>query len=301
MKLMRMLVRSLPQRLSFKLVAALATRTQRPPLTPAQAEALALATRIRVGPERRHVAWQWGETGPLVVLVHGWNGRSGQMAPLAAHLAACGFRCIALEVTGHGDAPGRRTRWRCFIDEPAELVAALQGEPVHAVVGHSAGGLAAMASRSLKGLRARRWVCICSPSHPFPPIDVVRKKLDPPAAVVDLYREHIAQQFTTTWADLAAGRAFAGAGPELLLLYDEADRVVDPLEGDRIARWCPGAQLVKTTGHGHTKVLAAPELKEKIAAFLLAEPPAAGSAPTDGEARDADIAARGASLAAPVV
>jgi len=98
--------------------------------------------------------------------------------PLAIEIAKSGFRCVAIEVTGHGSSPGNRTGWAHFIEDVAALTRSLDQE-VHAYVAHSAGGLTTMAARSLKAIQAKLYVCICAPSYPFPPIDVIRKRLNP--------------------------------------------------------------------------------------------------------------------------
>lgn len=255
----------LPKRLALGMVRALAS-SKRPAITSTQQLALSQATELRYGKANRNVAWAWGD-GPLVILVHGWNGRAAQLAPLAQKLASQGFRCVAIEVSGHGDSPGARPEWTHFIDDIAALTQSL-GQLVHAYVAHSAGGLTTMAARGLKGIAASRYLCICAPSHPFPPIDVLRKRLNPAVRVIDGYRGFIARQFGAGWDELASGSAYAGAGSELLLFYDKADRFVGHKEGDRIARLCPGARLMKTDSYGHMKVLEAPELVEAAGLFL---------------------------------
>jgi len=224
-------------------------------------------SRLRYGPKKRNAAWIWGE-GPIVVFVHGWNGSAVQLAPLAQRIAGRGFRCVAIDVTGHGGSQGNRTGWRHFIDDVAALTEAL-GTAVYAYVGHSAGGLTLMAARAIRGIRAEKYVCVCTPSHPFPPIRAVKGNLDPPPRTLGAYQDFIASQFDSTWQELTEGRAFLGANADLLLFYDQTDRFVDHTEGDRIKSWCSGAQLTKTSGYGHMKVLGAPELEQSIAGFLL--------------------------------
>ncbi|MDZ4144483.1 alpha/beta fold hydrolase [Hydrogenophaga sp.] len=268
-KIARLLVKTLPEPAAFRLVCSLAGRTQRPAVRPPQQEALAQARQVHYGAQGHNVAWEWGQTGPLVILVHGWGGSAAQIAPRAAALAQQGFHCVAIDVTGHGSSPGARTTWRCFIDDIAALTTTL-GQPVHAYVAHSAGALTAMAARGIHDIGAARYVCICAPSHPHPPITVIRQKLDPPAGVLQRYREHIAQQFDADWATLATGTAYAGAGSNLLLFYDTTDRYIDHEEGNRLQALCPGAQLIKTTQYGHTRVLEAPELAQAVGEFLQA-------------------------------
>jgi pimeloyl-ACP methyl ester carboxylesterase len=280
----RWLVKLLPAGAAAALIQTLSTRTQRPAITPAQALALSSARVLRYGSKGRQVAHVWGD-GPLVVLVHGWHGRAAQMAPLAAALAASGFRCVAIDVTGHGASPGRRALWRLFIDDVTALTHAL-GQPVHAYVAHSAGGLAVMAARRTRGIQAARYVCICSPSHPFPPIRAIRQRLAPRESVIARVQTLIAAQFDTDWPRLQAGAAYAGIGPELLLFYDESDRMIHHTEGDHIHAWCPGSRLIKTRDYGHGKVLNSPELHANVVDFLLdrrdrAAPGATRAAPAD--------------------
>lgn len=227
---------------------------------------MAQASRMSYG--ENNVAWAWG-AGPLVIFVHGWSGRAAQMAPLALHAANLGFRSVAIDVTGHGDSPKRHTRWDYFFSDIAALSQSLRGE-VHAYVGHSAGALSMMAARTLKGIHARRYVCICAPSFPFPPIDVIQKKLNPKKGVLESYKAYIAEQFEATWEQLQAGCSYANAGSDTLtlLVYDETDRFVNHSEGDKIQGLCPGARLIKTNAYSHQKILAAPELAQAVGEFL---------------------------------
>ena len=60
------------------------------------------AIELRTGLKAR----SWGESGPLVLALHGWRGRTTQFRPLAAMLLARGMRTVALELPGHGISTG---------------------------------------------------------------------------------------------------------------------------------------------------------------------------------------------------
>src|SRR5713226_1770534 len=263
-KVAKFVIKVVPEGMANSITRSLAAMTQRPPISSFEQEAMAQASRMSYG--ENNVAWVWGD-GPLVIFVHGWSGRAAQMAPLARHVANLGFRSVAIDVTGHGDSPKRHTRWDYFLRDIAALSQSLH-EEVYAYVGHSAGALSMMAARALKGIHAQRYACICTPSFPFPPINVIRKKLNPKERVLEHYKKYIAEQFETTWEQLQAGCSYANAGPDLLLVYDETDRFVDHSEGDKIQGLCPGARLVKTSAYSHQKILAAPELAQTLGAFL---------------------------------
>jgi len=265
-KFSRQLVRFLPDWAAYRVVRFLASRTQRPSIQPIQQEAMGAATVLRYGPKSQNVAWTWGD-GPLVIFVHGWNGRAAQLAPLATAIAVLGFRCVAIDVTGHGSSPKLQSDWAHFMDDIAGLTQSLQ-QDVHAFVGHSAGAMAMMAARDRKGLEASRYVCICAPSHPFPPIEIIREKLNPTDGVLEQYRRHLAGLFDDTWENLRSGSLFAEAGSNLLLIYDKFDRFIDHSEGDKIQAICPGAHLIKTSSYGHMKVLMSTELTESVGEFL---------------------------------
>jgi len=262
----KFVINVVPDAMANSIIRSLAAMTQRPPISSFEQEAMAQASKMSYGENNKNVAWVWGD-GPLVIFVHGWSGRAAQMAPLALHIANLGFRSVAIDVTGHGDSPKRHTRWDFFFKDIAALSQSLH-EEVYAYVGHSAGALSMMAARALKGIHAQRYACICAPSFPFPPINVIQRKLNPKEAVLEYYKKYIAGQFETTWEELQAGCSYAHAGSNLLLFYDEADRFVDHSEGDKIQTLCPGAQVVKTSAYSHQKILAAPELAQILGAFL---------------------------------
>ena len=264
----RTLLGALPPACGIKLIDALATRTKPWGVSPLEQDAMRAATRLSLGRDAKHAAWSWG-SGPLIVLVHGWGGRAAQMAPLATFLADRGFRAVTFDVTGHGDSPHRRTHWEWFIRDIAALTRALPAE-VFAYVGHSAGGLSMMAARRTMGIRAQRYVCVCSPSYPWPFTESIRRKLQPPAACMEHYQRHVARMFDMTWPQLQAGDSFSDAGKELLLVYDTTDRYVSHEEGDKIKWLCPDATLVKTSAYGHARILAAAELAQSVASFLAA-------------------------------
>lgn len=265
----RYALKVLPDSVAFQMTRALAARTQRVTVSQAERKAMEYSSKRHFGRSGRNVAWSWGREGPWIVLVHGWGGRAAQMAPLALRLEQEGFRCIAPDIRGHGDSPLNHTSWTYLIEDIADVSRSLN-EEVHAYVAHSAGALTVMAGRSLQGIRAQRYVCICAPSYPFPPINVITRKLAPREAVVDRYREYIATQFKTPWDTLQSGIAYRGAGSDMLLFYDETDRFVPHGEGDKIHAICPGSRLIKTHRYSHAQILGASELQQAACEFLSA-------------------------------
>jgi hypothetical protein len=264
--LARLAVRLLPTRAATRLTISLSNRVKRASIRPTEHAALACGAKLVYGPGNRMVAWSWG-SGPPVVLIHGWGGRAAQMAPLALAVANAGYRAVAIDVEGHGDSPGRVTAWSCFGRNAAALADEL-GAPVYAYVGHSASGLAMMAARRAGTIQAERYVCIATPSYPFPPTRAVESQLRPPPKVMEEFRRYLASELQSNWNDLEEGDAFRACNGKLLLIYDMDDRYVRHEEADRIAAISEGTMVLKTRGYSHTKVLSAAETLRALPEFL---------------------------------
>lgn len=212
-------------------------------------------------------AWSVGQ-GPLVLLVHGWGGRGSQMAGLARSLAGQGFRSILFDAGGHGASVSAPLGFDGFIRD-VDLLSRFVDRQVHAWIGHSAGGLGLMAARALHGVAARRYVCIAAPFYPYVPLETLKAQVGAGDEVLEHIKPLLAAQFKTGWAELEAGAAYAPeAGRDLLLVYDRDDERVRHEDADRIAALWPGAQVLKTAGHGHNRVLLSPEMWERVGRFL---------------------------------
>ena len=47
---------------------------------------------------------RWGSHGPIVLLVHGWEGRGSQLAAMVPLLVEAGFSVVTFDAPGHGEA-----------------------------------------------------------------------------------------------------------------------------------------------------------------------------------------------------
>lgn len=88
---------------------------------------------------RAAAAWSTGR-GPVVHLLHGWDGSAADWRTLAPALAAAGHRAVALEAPGHGRGSGGDAHLRWFAETLAASVARFGPGPV---VAHSFGAAAA--------------------------------------------------------------------------------------------------------------------------------------------------------------
>ena len=139
-------VARLPDPIVFPVAVGVAGRPARGPLTEKNRNLLADFNRSVISGEPQLVAYESGR-GPIVLFVHGWAGCGAHLALLASAVAANGYRSILFDASGHGESGGSAIRFDCFAASAARVARAV-GQPLHCIVGHSAGGLSVMAKRA---------------------------------------------------------------------------------------------------------------------------------------------------------
>lgn len=210
-------------------------------------------------------ARSWGESGPLVLALHGWRGRTTQFRPLAAMLLERGMRTVAIELPGHGISVGESASPR-LIGELLVEVEKITG-PAHAAVGHSFGG-AALGAALLYGFRPKRIVIVSSPTHVSRiPLMFAKAAGLPPAAMREFV--HILdREAGRPSAELDLVSVAPHAGVPGLIIHDLQDAVIPYNEGAALANAWPAAKLMTTKGKGHRDILSAPEVLKAIADFV---------------------------------
>ncbi|HWE23414.1 MAG TPA: alpha/beta hydrolase [Myxococcales bacterium] len=218
------------------------------------------------GAGHRLAVWSWGD-GPTALLLHGWGGRSEQLAPFVAPLLAAGFSVVAPDAPGHGDSTGRQSSVLAFAD--ALRTIATRVGPVDAFVGHSAGA-AAGAIAMHRGVPIRRAVFV-SPVASL--VDVVSRfawYLHVPPWTADAMRSRFESRVGVTMASLDVPAIARHARAPLLVFHDPADAEVPWHDAAAIAQAWPGARLVDVEGVGHNRILRDARVVSETISFLAA-------------------------------
>ena len=266
--ILRFLVKYLPTSAAARITIFFAMFPMvKPELKQRDSDALKTGQRFTFKSKGMRVAYSWGE-GPLIILIHGWEGRGAQMAPLAQRLAECGFKAIIFDVKAHGESSGKRVDFTDFQEDIIHLTQHMN-QSVHAYVAHSAGGLLMMTARHKKLIQAERYVTLASPRGPYPPLEIIRKFLRTPESVEHRCRHHISKNFSASWSDLMKGKMFEYHGQgELLVIHDQDDELVLHSDSEQVIQQWPNAQTMKTSGLGHNKLLWSPSVMERIEDFI---------------------------------
>jgi pimeloyl-ACP methyl ester carboxylesterase len=208
--------------------------------------------------------WRCGH-GPAVLLLHGWGGRAGQMAPLAQALAAAGCSAVAIDAPGHGRSSGRVASVPLYA---GAIAAAARELSARAAVGHSFGG-SALTFAVAQGLVLDAAVVIGSPATPAVYVDQFCDALDlGPRARREL-RARLEARVGRRFEELELTRTIAAARSPALVVHDRADREVPFANAEALARAWPRARLHVTSGLGHRRILRDPALLREVVAFVV--------------------------------
>lgn len=246
---------------------AMAPRTRVAPIEPRPGDT---QTELRVGGRRLRVH-AFGE-GPLVMLVHGWQGAGSQLRRLAEAIAAAGFRVAIFDMPAHGEAPG----WSTSAPEFTRMLSGVAAQlgPLHAVVGHSLGGMAALLCAA-GGLPLSGVVALA----PIPSFEFTLRRHARAFGLSPFAKELLARRFEARTGTPRESLDLVNLELPVpaLLVHDLLDRIVPSRHSRRLKDAWRGARLIETCGFGHRRMLEADLVARAVVGFLTTLP--GGGAP----------------------
>lgn len=210
-------------------------------------------------------AWSWGD-GPLVLLVHGWNGRGMQMAGFVDPLLKSGYRVMTFDAPGHGLSPGQHSSILDIRDVLMHI--GEQHGPVHAVIAHSF-GVACLSASIVEGFQCTAAIAISSPGGYQSLLEGYTQYLRMPAPVKDHLEVIIVDRIGKTfWEDFSPVTATSELPEHCLIVHDTADKTVHWKIGEALAQRWPNAELFLTKGLGHRRLLLSGKLARHVSSYL---------------------------------
>lgn len=211
---------------------------------------------------KRIATWSRGSGDP-VLLIHGWEGRGSQLGAFAEGP----YRFVAVDLPAHGASDGKRTNVFECAAVIAELIDRIQPS---AVIAHSFGCAATTVALRERKVDAR--LVYVAPPEDFNFFTAsFGAMLGIPHKLARRMQREIERRFDTDW-DLVRGAAIARTmSAPLLVIHDEDDREVPFRYGHALASEWPGAQLLKTNGLGHRRILRDAAVVRAAQSFLRGE------------------------------
>lgn len=247
----------------------LATRSGRGDLVPSVPLG---ATTIRIGGDAGRDAYVWGKRGPIVLLVHGWGSDSGAMCSLVRPLREHGYRVVAFDAPAHGANHGHKTTMTEFVAAVRDVLD--QFEPsveVRAVVGHSLGGLAAVAALRAARRLPQRLVLLSAPSSLNEALRSFVGFWRLSSAVEDRIREELSRSHGVPIEHWDV-RTLANRDRFPALVVHDRNDVFVPFDEARVIAHALGdtARVELTDGLGHARILADRRTTSLVADFVRA-------------------------------
>ena len=211
-------------------------------------------------------ALRWGNSGPVVLALHGWEGGPHQFRAIGQGLADRGFQLFALTGPGHDNGPDRIAHPGLFADSVQEAAAELG--PMHALIGHSMGAGAILLAQ-MDGLRVERSVCVAGPAGYRGVLERVADQLGLTPGSQARFLHRMEARTGLPLDETHPSRVLGKIDSRLLIVHDHDDPVVPFADAEEIVRHGSGrATLMATRGLGHGRILKSEAVVEAIGQFL---------------------------------
>lgn len=213
---------------------------------------------------------------PLVLLVHGWAGGAVQMLALAEQVLAAGFEPVLLDLPAHGRSGG----WRSNLPQFARALFAATARlgPLHGVVAHSLGALAALHATA-RGLPVGRLAVLSPSAPPAAFLAWFARSFGMAPGLAERMRLQIERREGIDLEEFEPGWLGARVAQPVLVLHDEGDRVAPHAAGARLAASLPRGRLLSTRGLGHRRILDDADAAVRVLEHLQADPRPAAPLP----------------------
>lgn len=211
--------------------------------------------------------FEWG-SGPVILLVHGWGGRALQLDAFIAALVNRGFKVAAFDQKGHGESSSRFSSYPEFV-RSTDLVAAHYANELHGVIAHSMGAnsmfkVSEYFERKLK-------IAVVAPVENFL---VMLEEMRMKRGIYEKLFAHVVRQIEAEsglqLSDLSELDYEKIERHEVLLVHDKFDRINKVSASHGIHRNLHGSSLMQTEMLGHSRILASPEVVERVVAHFAA-------------------------------
>ncbi|MDH4411822.1 MAG: alpha/beta hydrolase [Rhizobium sp.] len=206
-----------------------------------------------------------------ILVVHGWGSRAEYLTDLAFGLHETGAEVVVLDLPGHGASSGRRLDLKIA----AEAIVATERHFGHfdGVVGHSFGGAAVMMAAGrvfadLQPLKAARIALIGSPSSMGEVFNGFASMVGLGRASVGAMRNRAMDLVGAQVEDLDGVTVARRIDRPLLVVHAEDDKEVNVGHAQRYIGVSPHVRHLWANGHGHRRIVSAPEVIAAVASFL---------------------------------
>ncbi len=211
------------------------------------------------------MVYEYGYSKQKVLLVHGWAGRGTQLYQIADKLLENRMMVISFDAPAHGLSKSKTTD----LPEYVSTIHFLNEKygPFEAVIGHSFGGITAMAALA-ENIFTNKLVVIGIDYSINDVIDNFAKKLHLKQSVITKIKKHITNVFQTSITAVSPCETAKKMTISTLVLHDTQDKDVDVSNAYKIRQNLVKGELLVTNGLGHRRILRDKKIINRIIDFI---------------------------------
>jgi pimeloyl-ACP methyl ester carboxylesterase len=232
-----------------------------------EAENSAQLSGLQVG-NRTIQLYGWGdESRPYTLFVHGWAGRATQFRKFIKPLNDAGYFALGFDGPAHGNSDGRKTSILEF-ERTLKKIFEVKGKPT-AVITHSFGGAAVLYS-VMNGLPVSTLVNIATPSVPDEILKTYLRAIHGSWPSAEKLKSYVKKATGKSFDEFTALHTVVHLPHpvKLLIVQDHDDPDVYPLHADELLKVYPSAEILRTSGLGHTRILKDDDVVKKCVDFI---------------------------------
>ncbi len=249
----------------------MASRTKRVSEAAKTANLLVNGTRLKTYQWDKNSGSENGNNAPTVMLVHGWGGSAISMQSFIEPLRLAGFRVVSFDAPAHGGSSGKQTN----LLETAAILKLVANEvgPLHAIVGHSFGGMVGAVSLLGKDehpalQNVERLVLISSPDRLSDILSRYGAQFRMAPSVMFWLKNRIETLVGRSIETVSTSNCVTDSRISTLVIHDRDDKEVPVTDGKAIAADAPGTRFLETNGLGHRRILHSSSVAETVVRFL---------------------------------
>ncbi|HMP99985.1 MAG TPA: alpha/beta hydrolase [Cyclobacteriaceae bacterium] len=232
-----------------------------------KAESFSQTFNLNINGKQVH-GYRWGTEGKVVMCIHGWAGRGTQFRRFVKPLLKAGYQVIAFDGPAHGKSQGKRTNILEF-EEVLKALVEKFGAP-EAVIAHSFGGGVGLFA-AMNGLPIKTLINIASPTIGEKIVDTYIKAIGASDKTRAFFEKEVIKRYGKPFYEYTALHFITQLKNDinLLLVHDEDDKEVSIDHPLALIEKYPQAQLYRTSGLGHTRILKDDVVIKKCVDFIL--------------------------------
>ena len=210
----------------------------------------------------------WGNSGPAVLLMHGWGGSRAQMSGFVDSLLFAGYRVVSYDQPAHGESDGRMTNL-LEIAPTMDLIAKHEG-PFYAIIAHSFGTLITSYTLVERNFTPpSKLVYFGAFNQLLESLPRFQVQAGLSDDLMDGFRDMLYENFDRDMLEsINNERLTPHINIPALMFHDATDNVT-PVEDSRaIARVWKHVRYIETEGLGHRGALQSKSIYEQVVKFL---------------------------------